>query len=504
MKNLNLILLLAASICSNTLFAQESIVFDKQYSFDYGNYIKDFEQTQDGGFICAGGIGFAMFDIRFLLFKTDSYGEVEFCKYQDTPSINSDLFAVGVTKTGNYVGIGKTQENPDWHDSGAIVMYNSNGDTLWSKQYAFDNPTILDMKSYITFYNGICTSDNCILAVGAIRDRDLGNSWPNPLVVKTDIAGDTLWTWRLFNEQNRIVIESVAETKEGDYIAVGSADLPILSQEKNYAPQRGFIVKLSKDGELIFLEEWTDIDFNVFTDVAVNSNNEIVISGAAFRHPPEYPDDSYHSLLVKTDENGETIFYKEIFYGKNMTGTAISVSGSNGICLVSMYESLLGYANWKYDVLCQTFSNSGEILFNKYIGGKFIQNWPYSVISTMDGGFAFCGSYSTDTQVLSWLVKVDSLGNGDYNEGWINSVESIDSEAQIIIYPNPANDKISILLPIQGQFYNACIYNLEGKEIKHFTGCDNTMFVADLCNGIYVIRITTGNQVFNQKIIINH
>jgi len=211
MKNTSLILL-SILLLSSVLSAQESIMFDKQFIFDnHGSYPRDLKQTTDGGYICAGGIGFSMYDERYLLFKTDSLGELEWYTYSDSPAVNSNLHAVDLTKTGGYVGIGCTQDNPDWHNSGAIVMYDSLGGTLWTKQYAFQHPSIDGLNSMIYFYDGLFTSDNSLVAAGAIKDDNLGSD-PNPIVVKTNIAGDTLWTWRLYNTDNTIIINSIAET----------------------------------------------------------------------------------------------------------------------------------------------------------------------------------------------------------------------------------------------------------------------------------------------------
>jgi len=102
MKKTSLILL-SMLLFSSVLNAQESIMFDKQYLFDnQGSYIRDVKQTADSGFICAGGIGFSMYDDRYLLFKTDSAGNLEWYKYSDSSAVHSTLWAVDLTKTGGY------------------------------------------------------------------------------------------------------------------------------------------------------------------------------------------------------------------------------------------------------------------------------------------------------------------------------------------------------------------------------------------------------------------
>jgi hypothetical protein len=497
-----ILILLSMLLLSSVLNAQESIMFDKQFLFDdHGSYPRDLKQTPDGGYVCAGGIGFSMYDDRYLLFKTDSLGELEWYNYSDSSAVHSTLWAVDLTKTGGYVGIGSTQDNPDWHNSGAIVMYDSLGDTLWTKQYAFNNPFIPGTKYGIFFNDGKCTSDNCILAAGSIMEDNLGTD-PNPIVVKTNLQGDTLWTWRLFEEGNRIIIMSVAETQEGDYVAVGRADKPIVDTEKTtYAPQRGFIVKISQAGELIYLKEWTDIDYNLFDDVAINSEGELLIAGTYFNHPPEFPDDENFGLLLKTDSYGNTVFFKTIEYGIGLHGFTVNVSSSNDIVFVGYFAVPLTL-DWKHDVLLRKYSNNGDLLWSRNIGDKEAYDWPYSVITTNDNGIAFCGLYSPDTGNYSWLVKTDSLGNGVYSDGWINDITINDYDQEIRIYPNPANQNINVQFQNEQNRFNVSIFSFDGRAVKHIENSSNTVYVGDLTNGLYLLKITLDNRSITKKIMV--
>jgi hypothetical protein len=499
MKNQKLLLTLTILIFCTNLFSQQSIMFDKQFVFDnHGSYPKDLKQTPDGGYICGGGIGFGMYDVRYLLFKTDSIGELEWYKYQDSPSINSDLWAIDITKTGNYVGIGCTQDNDDWHKSGAIVMYDSMGDTLWTKQYAFDNPFIQGTKYKIWFYDGQFTSDNCIIAGGGVISNESGDT--NPILVKTTLQGDTLWTWRLFEEENHILIKSVAETSEGDYIAVGTANTPIIDETRTFAPMRGFIVKLSQNGELIYLKEWTDINYNLFDEVVINSAGELLIAGSYFYDPPEYP--NYYALLVKTDENGETIFYKQIEYSRFDSGLCVVSDLYSNIYIFDMFTTPLE-DDWHYDILLQKYSDDGCFLWQKSIGGQESTNWPYAAIATNDGGVAFCGLYSYQ-QNYSWLVKIDSLGNGTYGQGWINAIELLSSIDDILIYPNPADNEVSIELQQIGELKEIEIFDINGKLLKRQVLNNNKIVIEDLQNGIYFIKIFSNDNIIVKKLVVQH
>lgn len=499
MKNLKLFFTFTALIYCVKLFSQESIVFDKQYLFDdRNNYIKDFKQTHDGGFICGGSIGFEMFDERFLLFKTDSLGEVEWYKYHDSVSVNSHFWAVDVTKTGNYIGFGITQENPDWHPSGAIVMYNAIGDTLWSRQYAFTSPDNPNVKSKVAFCDGIYSKNNDLVAVGSITEDERGT---NPLVVKTNLVGDTIWTWRLYDTNNVIVLRAIAETTDGHYVAVGTAYDSISNKQDQY-PRRGVIIKINQSGELDFLVEWNELNDCEFTGISINSSGNFIISGFHFRHWPEISDTKDYGFILQTDNIGETIFYKELEYGKGAQNVDITLTKSDDVICLALFGPPIS-EDWKMDVLLQKYSQLGELIWIRSIGEQTVINWPYSVTCTNDEGIAFCGAYITDSGPRSWLVKVDSLGNGVYNEGWINSVNENILLSGITIYPNPAQEIINISIPSDNQEFTASIFNLAGTEIKRYDEYQSCFYIGDLNNGIYLVKINVNNQVFYQKLIIN-
>lgn len=500
MKNLKLFLTLTALIYCAKLFSQESIVFDKQYLFDgRNNYIKDFKQTPDGGFICGGSIGFEMFDERFLLFKTDSLGVVEWYKYQDSVSVNSDLWAVDITKTGNYVGFGVTQENPDWHQSGAIVMFDETGDTLWSKQYAFASPDDSNVKSKVTFSDGLYTKDNELVAAGCINEDERGT---NPLVVKTNLDGDTLWTWRLYDTNNIITLRAIAETNDGHFVVVGIAVDSVFINTREYSRRRGIIVKLNSDGELQLFYEWTDLPDCGFECFTIDNFGNYLIGGFNYKHWPDVEDSEYYGLIIKTDTLGNTIWKRNVDYAVDISCLDIDCNSQNEIICLNSIEPPFS-ENWKMDAILEKYSSQGELVWSKIIGEQTVNNWPYAVTCTNDDGIAFCGAYVTDSGPRSWLVKVDSLGNGVYNEGWINSVNENMLLSGITIYPNPAQEIINFSIPSDNQEFSASILSLSGTEIKRYDEYQSCFYIGDLNNGIYLVKINVNNQVFYQKLIIN-
>lgn len=110
---------------------------------------------------------------------------------------------------------------------------------------------------------------------------------------------------------------------------------------------------------------------------------------------------------------------------------------------------------------------------------------------------------------------VDKLVAGTYGRGlWevsianntlgINEV-STDLNNSPVIYPNPVTEgSFSIKLINQNENYKYNIYNVIGGLVKqgNITTGINTIDVSNVASGIYVVRMTNGNQVSSQKIVI--
>lgn len=72
------------------------------------------------------------------------------------------------------------------------------------------------------------------------------------------------------------------------------------------------------------------------------------------------------------------------------------------------------------------------------------------------------------------------------------------------IYPNPANDKITIENPY-GQTFTLKIYDLTGKVVKNeIIPSDKKLInVQDLCNGVYVLEFSSAEKDIQEKLVIH-
>lgn len=70
------------------------------------------------------------------------------------------------------------------------------------------------------------------------------------------------------------------------------------------------------------------------------------------------------------------------------------------------------------------------------------------------------------------------------------------------IYPNPAKDYFKLKLNENDYLYIE-IYDLRGTLIKIFTNESEIFYVNDIPNGIYIIKVVSGNKVFQDRLIIS-
>jgi hypothetical protein len=137
-------------------------------------------------------------------------------------------------------------------------------------------------------------------------------------------------------------------------------------------------------------------------------------------------------------------------------------------------------------------------------------------------GYFPYGSLST-VFVPQNLFYTSSLGGGSINPllqnvGMIfleaifagtcgpTGIDGISYENKLNVYPNPTSDKIKIKLGSVSDKAYAEVYNSIGQLVKHAVpviGTEAEISVSDLSKGVYVIRITNGNEVSNVKIVVD-
>lgn len=118
-------------------------------------------------------------------------------------------------------------------------------------------------------------------------------------------------------------------------------------------------------------------------------------------------------------------------------------------------------------------------------------------ISSLSGG-----SVSLLTQNVG-LMFFETIFAGSCSATGINSIG--EREAYLSVYPNPASDKITIKLGSVSSKAYAEVYNTVGQLVKQaveINGSEAEVDVSGLSKGIYIVRVTNGNEISNVKITI--
>ncbi len=107
--------------------------------------------------------------------------------------------------------------------------------------------------------------------------------------------------------------------------------------------------------------------------------------------------------------------------------------------------------------------------------------------------------------VESELVITNVLGNKAYysdipTEEYL-SIEKYELESQIIVYPNPANEKIFISLPDNAFTKSIKVFSIDMKEIGVIKG--KVIDVSTFSSGTYIIAIEFHNYKIYKKFIVN-
>ena len=444
------------------------------YSAEYQTGCFALDLTSDGGYIMTGvTTKLDPYDYDVSIIKFNVCGQKEWCKIFSTPG-NSDYGIKIKQIPGGYVAL--VAYFKDWiHQRIWLFKLDTQGEVVWQKHYA---------QSDTNIFNEDCgdlllTSDGGYLITGEasylVPPGSFG--YRHPLIIKTDSAGVDQWTL-VFGSPNGYkgdACSSSHENQSGFYYATSR-------HFRDSAPlgdSPGFI-KVGPDGDMVY---WRDLFPNTVlgTDNTMDfiNDSEMIISSSW----------SYNSTtsdstgVIKTDTLGNIIKVKVLltnvvntlvastrtFDNKYLVTGGFSVNGADP----HIYLFKLNY-NLEYDSV-------------------------YTRIFTYD---SLCPDpIISDTTNLDDCEVITS----------IKSPEEYEAESKLELYPNPAKERINVVIPTylvkksgnQGhssttvyhqwkgarlEIYNLLGQRFYGKEIGQMTK-SITIDVSSWNHGMYVARL---------------
>ena len=250
-----------------------------------------------------------------------------------------------------------------------LIKLNGNGNTEWRKQIPAET------EGYGYEFRSICqTSDGGYIVAGSIqtpsdpRDQTLYYDW---VIAKLSAAGEIEWRKILGGSGDSDVANSIEQTSDGGYIVAGSissitGDIPGLHGAVDY-----WVIKLNGSGDIVWQK---------------------CLGGSQV-------DDA--SSIRQTPDGGFIV--------------AGSSNSSDG--------DVVGLHSTNYDYWIVKLNNTGDIEWQKCLGGNGFSN-ATCIDLTSDGGYIVSGgTYAVDGDVTGnhgdidvWIVKLSITGNKEWQK----------------------------------------------------------------------------------------
>ena len=476
MKKIFFLFIFLGCICN--LSRAQQVTFERYYDYGFAEAANAMQQTTDGGYIIFGRQGIAIGVSKILLLKTDSFGIEQWHKLIGKNNADNYAYSGQQTSDGGYIMTGNTTGIVPSDYDVYLVKTDSNGDTLWSKQYGTSGPNMYD--------NGWCvkqTSDGgyIIACQGPVA------AW----IIKTDSNGDSLWTKTFLpSGSNGSDLYSIQQTLDTGYIVTGTANFSGTSNDI-------YLIKTDSLGDTLWTRTWGGAAWDRGQSVQQTSDTGYIVVGYTY----SFGVGSYDVYLIKTDLNGDSLWTKT--YGDVNENTGWSVrQTTDGGYIIGGTTSIPTPLN--YDVWLIKTNSAGDTLWTKKFGdnaGDQYAGYDGCVKQTSDGGYVICGLTAMGN-AAAYVVKTDSSGN------IIAAIPELNAPETFSVFPNPFCNSVSVNIPIEYLLYqnlNLTLCDMLGREIKSIKNIRAEKINLDLSNtdaGIYLVCIRSESRLItSQKII---
>lgn len=223
---------------------------------------------------------------------------------------------------------------------------------------------------------------------------------------------------------------------------------------------------------------------------------------------------TWHSYLVRTNSNGDTLWTKSIIAGSNSDYfyKAAMVSSTEFVVTGTTLNSPNVTFPYGVDITLQKFNINGDLLWSRLYGDTSEDN-SYSVIHTSDGGFAIVGYTFGSCYGCVYLIKTDSLGCVVPGCQYTGIEETQYTNDDFKIFPNPSSSILHIqsvntpVADLKIHIYDALGRNEEYSISKiSSSGNELSLNVKESLNGFYFLKIEnkkTGKYCVKKVIVIH-
>jgi len=240
--------------------------------------------------------------------------------------------------------------------------------------------------------------DASFFKITELRDQNFVLAAGND-IIKIDSDGNLIWHKEIegYGDGGSSTIKSVKEDSKGNLLVVGIRSF-YSNPNINHG---GSVTKLDELGNILWDKEYTPVRYSYFQDLVVTESDDLIILGSLSRGDSN---SNYDFWVVATNNDGEKLW--ERTYGTTRDDFPYQIiktnDGNYAFCGGSNFGLNQNASLYKIDL------NGNEIWNNMYSHNNFNN---FSLTETNDGGFAATGYNSGSFRLSLTFLKYDNSGN---------------------------------------------------------------------------------------------
>ncbi|HOY30312.1 MAG TPA: T9SS type A sorting domain-containing protein [Bacteroidales bacterium] len=408
--------------CIYELNAYGDTLWLNHYGTDSLEYANQIIQTVDGGYATVGYSSGCYSNYRNIyLVKTTNTGVVSWTK-QIGGQGRENGTAIVQNVSGEYFIGGTSSYNSNGLLDFYLVKTNVNGDTLWTKKYGGSQSEEANSMRQ--------TSDGGFILSGYSESFSFGSK--DFYVVKTNSAGDTLWT-KHYGGSLAEISKSVRQSSDGGYIMTG------YSQSFGISTENMYVVKTNSLGDTLWTKTY----------------------GQAGRY-------SWGNDIIQTTDGGYAV-----------TGFIETASTYGGFDLYLVKIDASGNVQWEKEFKIEPANTASTVSAGR------------SILQTSDGGFAIAGSWFSGSTNELLFIKTDNNGTVGLSELQTNPGFTVFPnpfhQSATLQFENSQNENFTLIIfDSEGRTLRTIVNTSPGKiEIER----------NNLSGGIYFFQLRTDKEI---------
>ena len=426
MKKYSLILVyLFLCNCSKTdvaLIQEEEIIntgsldFAKTFGGSKNEVFYSIDKTIDGGYVIAGYTQSvdgdiitktaASFDFWIQKFSIDNTLE-----WQKTFGGSEDDSAASIiqTKDGGFAVLGYSKSsdtdvsvNAGDKDFWFLKLSNS-GNLLWEKTFGFSGAdygtTLLEAKDGGFLITGVLDVSGSN-GEGNSKSRATKHAGGDYWAIKTDGYGNLQWR-KFFGGSLSELPLGVVETRNNNFIIVGSSDSDDFNIENNKGSYDFWMIKIASTGALLLEKSFGGSAIDEARAIAATNDGNFIVVGDTRSSDVDVSlnNGAADIWILKISAEGDLIWEKTIGGSSFDVARAIYKTQDNGFLIAGSSRSLdNGFENkGQNDALILKIDENGNLLWQKTAGGSEI-DFLYDVVELNNKLIIAVGESSSSDQ----------------------------------------------------------------------------------------------------------